>query len=70
MSQLPPLPDPASIHWYHPDPMKPDYVKCHEFTEAQMLAYRAATVEACAAVCESLYGKYLTDAAEQIRGMK
>lgn len=66
---LPPLPEKA-VKTYS---VLNQTVEVHGYTETQMLALRAATVEACAKVCEehlqypSLTPKHCADA---IRGLK
>jgi hypothetical protein len=46
MSSLPKLPEPATVTVLHEIPY---------YTKSQMIAFQAATVEACAAVCEGQY---------------
>lgn len=56
---LPPLPKPQWLG------------DIHGYTEAQMLALRAATVEACAKVCdEADKSTHPADLADAIRGME
>jgi hypothetical protein len=61
---LPPLPIPEKVT---------EHDSCKWFTEAQLLAYRAAVVETCAVICDehleypSLTPKHCADA---IRSMK
>lgn len=54
---LPPLPKPDT-HCFDDDTGKDVW----SYSESQLLADRAAVIEACAKVCEEEYGEYFADA--------